>query len=103
MNCNLTSIDLQRVFRCLNANVKLKFWLCLGILDIEVLIYNNLTIIAMATATIWLMQYSLMVKFKDFKPADTNCRMMTESKSSVFITCVWVLFKSMDGGQINIE
>ena len=44
-----------------------------------------------------------MVEFKDFKPADTNCRMMTESKSSVFITRVWVLFKSMDGGQITIE
>ena len=44
-----------------------------------------------------------MVEFKDFKPADTNCRMMTESKSSVFITRVWVLFKSMDGGQITIN
>ena len=44
-----------------------------------------------------------MVEFKDFKAADTNCRMMTESKNSVFITRVWVLFKSMDGGQITIE
>ena len=44
-----------------------------------------------------------MVEFKDFKPADTDCRMMTESKSSVFITRVWVLFKSLDGGQITIE
>ena len=45
------------------------------------------------------MQY----EFKAFKPAGTNCRMMTVSKSSVFITHVWVLFKSMDGGQITIE
>ena len=45
------------------------------------------------------MQY----EFKAFKPAGTNCRMMTESKNSVFITHVWVLFKSMDGGQITIE
>ena len=49
------------------------------------------------------MQYTLMVELKAFKPADTNCRMVTDSESSVFITHVWVLFKSVDGGQITIE
>ena len=47
------------------------------------------------------MQYSLMDEFKAFKPADME--MTTESMSSVFINYVWVLFKSIDGGQITIE
>ena len=46
------------------------------------------------------MQYSIMDEFKAFKPADME---NDDRFYYVFINHVWVLFKSIDGGQITIE